>query len=140
LYSKISPAIHWHPPIDPSTQILHSCRYLGVDVLIKDVFLQLLDGVEYCHYLGIYYHRVLKPENIHDGLRIAIGDFGFATTDKFCNEFCLGGAYHMSPGNYLSSFNFLLAPSLLTNPSQNATAESLLLQATTRPPFQKYGL
>jgi serine/threonine protein kinase len=56
------------------TQILHSCRYLGDDPLIKNTSLQLLEAMEYCQSLGIY-HRDLKPENIlcfDDGLRIAI--------------------------------------------------------------------
>jgi len=94
------------PDHDLFTQILHSCRYLGDDALIRNIFLQLLDAVEYCHSLGIY-HRDLKPENIlcfDDGLRIAITDFGLATTDKLSDEFRTGSVYHMSPGEYLSSF------------------------------------
>jgi serine/threonine protein kinase len=88
------------PDHDLFTQILHSCRYLGDDALIKHVFLQLLDAVEYCHSLGIY-HRDLKPENIlcyDDGLRIAITDFGLATTEKVSDEFRTGSVFHMSPG------------------------------------------
>jgi serine/threonine protein kinase len=88
------------PDHDLFTQILHSCRYLGDDALIKHVFLQLLDAVEYCHSLGIY-HRDLKPENVlcfDDGLRVAITDFGLATTDKVSEEFRTGSVYHMSPG------------------------------------------
>ena len=88
------------PDYDLSKQILHSSRYLGDNALIKDVFLQLLDAVEHCHSLGIY-HRDLKPENIlcfRDGIRIAIGDFGLATTDKFSDEFRTGSTHYMSPG------------------------------------------
>ena len=85
---------------DLFSQILHSCRYLGQDRLIKHVFLQLLDAVEYCHSLGIY-HRDLKPENVlcyDGGLQIAITDFGLATTERFSEEFRTGSVYHMSPG------------------------------------------
>lgn len=38
-------------------------RYLGNDQLVKDVFLQIVSAVEYCHKMGIY-HRDLKPENM----------------------------------------------------------------------------
>lgn len=85
-------------------QILNNCRYLGNDGLIKHVFLQMLDAVEYCHSLGIY-HRDLKPENIlcfDDGLRTAITDFGLATTERFSEEFRTGSIYHMSPGKPLA--------------------------------------
>ena len=40
-----------------------SCHYHGYDALIEDVFLQLVEAVDY------------------HGLRIVITDFGFATTD-----------------------------------------------------------
>ncbi|KAF5386445.1 hypothetical protein D9757_005847 [Collybiopsis confluens] len=88
------------PDHDLFHQILHSCRYLGQDRLVMHVFLQILDAVEYCHSLGIY-HRDLKPENVlcyDDGLRVAITDFGLATTDKLSEEFRTGSIYHMSPG------------------------------------------
>lgn len=99
-YNRTYIVMDYAPDHDLFTQILHSCRYLGDDTLIKDVFLQLLDAVEYCHSLGIY-HRDLKPENVlcfDDGLRIAITDFGLATTDKLSEEFRTGSVYHMSPG------------------------------------------
>ncbi|KAG6831406.1 hypothetical protein H0H87_005227 [Tephrocybe sp. NHM501043] len=91
------------PDHDLFTQILNHCRYLGNDVLIKHVFLQLVDAVEYCHSLGIY-HRDLKPENIlcfDDGCTVAITDFGLATTEKVSDELHTGSIYHMSPGEYL---------------------------------------
>jgi len=96
---------------DLFTQILHQRRYLGQDELVKHVFLQLLDAVEYCHSLGIY-HRDLKPENVlcfDGGLRLAITDFGLATTDAFSEEFRTGSAYHMSPGTPVS----LCSPQIL---------------------------
>jgi serine/threonine-protein kinase ULK1 len=88
------------PHNDLFTQILNHCRYVGDDALIKHVFMQLLDAVEYCHSLGIY-HRDLKPENIlcfDDGYRVAITDFGLATTEKVSKELRTGSIYHMSPG------------------------------------------
>ena len=91
------------PDGDLFTHILYDCRYLGDDALIKHVFIQLLDAVEYCHSLGIY-HRDLKPENVlcfDHGYRVAITDFGLATTEKLSAEFRTGSVYHMSPGTYL---------------------------------------
>ncbi|CCL99589.1 uncharacterized protein FIBRA_01607 [Fibroporia radiculosa] len=84
---------------DLFSQILHHRRYLGRTDLIKEVFLQLLDAVEYCHSMHIY-HRDLKPENIlcfDRGLRLAITDFGLATTEEESTEFRTGSVYHMSP-------------------------------------------
>ncbi|PPQ86630.1 hypothetical protein CVT25_006814 [Psilocybe cyanescens] len=91
--------MEYAPDDDLFTQILHKSRYLGNSALIKHVFLQLIDGVQYCHSLGIY-HRDLKPENIlcfDGGYRVAITDFGLATTDKMSKEFRTGSIYHMSP-------------------------------------------
>ncbi|TFK38065.1 kinase-like domain-containing protein [Crucibulum laeve] len=87
------------PEHDLFTQILHERRYLGNSSLIKEVFLQLLDAVEYCHLHGIF-HRDLKPENIlcfDNGNRIALTDFGLATKDTWSQEFRTGSMYHMSP-------------------------------------------
>ncbi|KAF8966613.1 kinase-like domain-containing protein [Flammula alnicola] len=142
------------PDHDLFTQILHSCRYLGDDALIKDVFLQLIDAVEYCHSLGIY-HRDLKPENIlcfDDGLRVAITDFGLATTDKYSDEFRTGSVYHMSPecqggefaptGNYSPMFNDIWSLGIILlnlatgrNPWKSATPGDPTFQAYLRDPM-----
>jgi serine/threonine protein kinase len=94
------------PDEDLFTQILHKTRYLGDNKLIRRVFLQILDSVRYCHSLGIY-HRDLKPENVlcfDQGVRVAITDFGLATTDKLSKEFRTGSVYHMSPGTLLEYY------------------------------------
>ncbi|KAF6764132.1 other/RAN protein kinase [Ephemerocybe angulata] len=142
------------PDHDLFTQILHNCRYLGNDALIKDVFLQMLDSVEYCHSLGIY-HRDLKPENIlcfEDGLRVAITDFGLATTDKISDEFRTGSVYHMSPecqggafapgGKYSPMFNDIWSLGIILlnlatgrNPWKSATADDPTFQAYLRDPY-----
>ncbi|KXN86507.1 Negative regulator of sexual conjugation and meiosis [Leucoagaricus sp. SymC.cos] len=141
------------PDHDLFTQILHSCRYLGDDTLIKHVFLQLLDAVEYCHSLGIY-HRDLKPENIlcyDDGLRIAITDFGLATTEKVSDEFRTGSVFHMSPecqgaafapqGTYSPMHNDIWSLGIILlnlatgrNPWKSATADDPTFQAYLRSP------
>ncbi|PPQ72598.1 hypothetical protein CVT24_005120 [Panaeolus cyanescens] len=142
------------PDHDLFTQILHSCRYLGDDALIKDVFIQLLEAVEYCHSLGIY-HRDLKPENIlcfEDGLKVAVTDFGLATSDKLSDEFRTGSVYHMSPecqggefaptGHYSPRANdvwslgiILLNLATGRNPWKSATAGDPTFQAYLRDPM-----
>ncbi|KAH9481078.1 Negative regulator of sexual conjugation and meiosis [Psilocybe cubensis] len=84
-----------------STQIFQRGRYLGDNFLIKDIFLQLIDAVEYIHSLGIY-HRNLNPASIvtfEDGFRVAITDFGQSTTwETLSEEFNVGNVFYMAPG------------------------------------------
>ncbi|KAG6899080.1 hypothetical protein C0993_001066 [Termitomyces sp. T159_Od127] len=142
------------PDHDLFTQILHNCRYLGDDALIKHVFLQLLDAVEYCHSLNIY-HRDLKPENVlcfDDGFRVAITDFGLATTEKLSTEFRTGSVYHMSPecqggefaitGNYSPMHNDIWSLGIILlnlatgrNPWKSATPDDQTFQAYLRDPL-----
>ncbi|KAG6853454.1 hypothetical protein C0991_004312 [Blastosporella zonata] len=142
------------PDHDLFTQILNHCRYLGKDELIKHVFLQLVDAVEYCHSLGIY-HRDLKPENIlcfDDGYSVAITDFGLATTEKVSDELHTGSIYHMSPecqggafapdGRYSPKSNdvwslgiILLNLATGRNPWKTATINDLTFQAYLREPL-----
>ncbi|KAK8846565.1 hypothetical protein IAR55_005651 [Kwoniella newhampshirensis] len=74
-------------------------RYVGDDELIRDVFLQLLDGVAWLHSLGIS-HRDIKPENIvcsQDGTRVRICDFGLATSEQESSEFGCGSTFYIAP-------------------------------------------
>ncbi|KAI0360614.1 kinase-like protein [Trametes cingulata] len=84
---------------DLARHIYRKRSFCRNDALIKNVFLQIIDGVEASHQSGIY-HRDLKPENIlcdADLTRICIGDFGLATRSKQSNAFNTGSRYYMSP-------------------------------------------
>ncbi|CAG8434390.1 1368_t:CDS:2 [Diversispora eburnea] len=84
---------------DLFSMITEKGGYIGNDLLIKQVFVQILDVVQYSHYHGIY-HRDLKPENIlvFDGGRtVKLADFGLATTDIWSKDFGCGSTFYMSP-------------------------------------------
>ncbi|KAE8262792.1 hypothetical protein A4X09_0g7387 [Tilletia walkeri] len=68
-------------------------------LLIKSVFAQILDAVEYCHQHQIY-HRDLKPENIlclDGGRRVVLADFGLATQEPTSSDFGCGSTFYMGP-------------------------------------------
>ncbi|EST05911.1 Protein kinase domain protein [Kalmanozyma brasiliensis GHG001] len=72
---------------------------LKMDTLIRDVFDQILDAVDFCHSMGIY-HRDLKPENIlclRGGAKVVLADFGLATGDKTSSDFGCGSTFYMGP-------------------------------------------
>lgn len=85
--------------------------YLGRDALIRHVFCQIIDALEYCHLRGIY-HRDLKPENIlcvNSGGKVMLSDFGLATSDPVSRDFGCGSSYYMSPECYGGIFERLTA-------------------------------
>lgn len=74
--------------------------FRGNDMLVRSVFLQLIDAVDACHNMRIF-HRDLKPENIlcsEDGSKVFISDFGLATEKTHSTSYGCGSSYYMSPG------------------------------------------
>lgn len=70
-----------------------------MDSLIRSVFVQILDAVQFCHSYGIF-HRDLKPENIlclAGGSKVVLTDFGLATGEKTSSDFGCGSTFYMGP-------------------------------------------
>ncbi|KAH8994582.1 kinase-like domain-containing protein [Lactarius akahatsu] len=93
-----------HPMCSPSIVIVRSTRaitpstsslgsvvkkvvFFCEDELIKRVFIQIIDALEYCHKRGVY-HRDLKPENI---LVSALGGDWIKMTALACGTPCFMG-------------------------------------------------
>ncbi|EIN14249.1 kinase-like protein [Punctularia strigosozonata HHB-11173 SS5] len=78
--------------------IVHRRVFWKRDDLIRNVFLQICDGVQHSHSKGIA-HRDLKPENIlcsPEG-NVVIGDWGLATRSSLTENRGCGSAFYMSP-------------------------------------------
>ncbi|KAF7589474.1 hypothetical protein BBP40_004272 [Aspergillus hancockii] len=91
--------IEFCPEGDLFSSITEKGNFVHNDPLVKRVFVQILDAVQFCHSIGIY-HRDLKPENIlvtDQGLTVKLADFGLATTDPCTSDFGCGSTFYMSP-------------------------------------------
>lgn len=92
--------IEYCPEGDLFAKITEEGQYVGDDVRAKNVFLQILSAVQYCHSRGVY-HRDLKPENVlvkDNGQTVKLADFGLATQDRITSDFGCGSTFYMSPG------------------------------------------
>lgn len=72
------------------------------DALVKRIYIQIIDGLQFCHDRGIF-HRDIKPENIlcsEDGRQVKLADFGLSTRNGASSEYGCGSCYYMSPGKH----------------------------------------
>jgi serine/threonine protein kinase len=86
--------------------VIRRFTFFRDDELIKNVFVQIIDALDFCHSRGVY-HRDLKPENIlvssqSGDIEVFVADFGLATANKVTSSSC-GTSGYMSPGMSLSS-------------------------------------
>lgn len=94
--------LQYCPGGDLFTFMSEHTTYRGNDMLVRSVFLQIVDAVEACHNMRIF-HRDLKPENIlcnEDGTKVYLCDFGLATERPQSTSYGCGSSYYMSPGAY----------------------------------------
>ncbi|KAN0109890.1 Protein kinase-like domain containing protein [Russula decolorans] len=80
--------------------VIKEHTFFREDELIKRVFIQIIDALDFCHSRGVY-HRDLKPENIlvsslNGDIDVFVADFGLATTSKMTASTC-GTPCFMSP-------------------------------------------
>ena len=88
--------------------VIGKLTFFREDELVRRVFVQIIDAVEYCHSRGVY-HRDLKPQNILISSKtgefdIFVADFGLLTMSKVTASSC-GTPCFMSPGMYLFSIS-----------------------------------
>ena len=118
--------------------VIKELTFFRNDELIKRIFVQIIDALEYCHSRGVY-HRDLKPANVLVSSKsgtfdVFIADFGLATTSKetSSSRWC-GTPCFMSPGMStfscvtLSIFNLFVSQShwCLTNMTHTPTSKEI---------------
>ncbi|KAJ7136412.1 kinase-like domain-containing protein, partial [Mycena crocata] len=89
------------------TSMVERRAYRRNPALIKQVFGEILDAVEFCH-RNFVYHRDIKPENIlcnREGTDIRLADFGLATQVAVSRQFGCGSSFYMSPESLDRSFS-----------------------------------
>ncbi|CAE6437439.1 unnamed protein product [Rhizoctonia solani] len=118
---------------DLFSMIAEKQRYIGDDALVRSVFTQLLDAVQWCHIQGVR-HRDLKPENIlceEDGKTVFVSDFGLATSDRHSRDFGCGSSYYMSPECYGDPDSPVTSPAYNTRANDVWTLGVVLVNLTT---------
>ncbi|KAI8997444.1 kinase-like domain-containing protein [Pilobolus umbonatus] len=87
--------------------LINNSFYVHNEVIIKQAFNQILEGVEYMHQSHVY-HRDLKLENIllqsannnNTQFTCKVADFGLATEDSYSLEFGCGSTTYLGPEHF----------------------------------------
>lgn len=94
-------------PMDLFTLIVDKKIFVNNGLLIKTIFIQLIETIIYCQSKGIY-HCDIKPENIliDNNYNIYLCDFGLSTTSKtIIPNMNIGSSYYMAPERILIDYN-----------------------------------
>lgn len=90
----------YFPEGDLFATIVDKQRYKDDPFLVKSVFIQMVDAINYCHSKNVF-HCDLKPENVlvaDNGTRVVLADFGLALQEKYIDSnISCGSSYYMSP-------------------------------------------
>ncbi|OOQ87104.1 hypothetical protein PEBR_18808 [Penicillium brasilianum] len=145
--------LEFFPEGDLFSNIVDKGNYVGNDTLVKRVFMQILDAVQYCHSVGIY-HRNLAPENFlvaDGGMTVKLTAFRLASEDYATSDFGCGTIFYMSPecqqedqppdASYLSAPNDVWSLGVILvnltcgrNPWKRASLEDSTYRAYRRDP------
>ncbi|KAJ7650191.1 kinase-like domain-containing protein [Roridomyces roridus] len=99
---------------DTMLEAIRDGMYQHNTPLLKRVFGQLIDAVQFCHRKGVY-HRNIKPDHIlvdYWGGNPCITDFGLATTDTVSYQLGVGTAPYMTPESFEDSAGGSYRPEL----------------------------
>ena len=89
-------------------QCITSSRMPKDSTTIRELILQLIDAVEFCHLVGVY-HRDIKPENVLITMNAEnksvsrLADFGLATSETWTHETGTGSDRYQAPEQYDTS-------------------------------------
>lgn len=111
----------YFPEGDLFATIVDKQRYKDDPFLVKSVFIQMVDAINYCHSKDVF-HCDLKPENVlvaNNGTRVVLADFGLALQEKYIDSnISCGSSYYMAPEriqNFSQGFNTLESHSIHLN-------------------------
>lgn len=116
--NSIFVVMDYFPEGDLFATIVDKQRYKDDPFLVKSVFIQMVDAINYCHSKNVY-HCDLKPENVlvaNNGTRVVLADFGLALQERYIDSnISCGSSYYMAPEriqNFSQGFNTMESHSI----------------------------
>lgn len=116
--NSIFVVMDYYPEGDLFATIVDKQRYKDDPFLVKSIFIQMVDAINYCHSKQVF-HCDLKPENVlvaNNGTRVVLADFGLALQERLIDSnISCGSSYYMAPEriqNFSQGFNTLESHSI----------------------------